>query len=132
MILQSRCSHRLALTAAAHCRSACGNAGNALTGMISVSCAFVWLINCDAFLSWEPLRSAPAALSWLPDPASVRVDLDACVHYFKAGIPAQPQFWLIFWFLIRTLTSARFRSFPPNSALLCAAQHRRSAQRGRT
>ena len=44
-------------------------------------CVLVWLINYHHFLSWQPLPK-----SRLPDLATLRFSLGACIYYFKIAV----------------------------------------------
>ena len=50
--------------------------------VIFAICVLVWVINYHHFLSWKPLPGS----AWIPDPASVRFSLGACIYYFKIAV----------------------------------------------
>jgi Ca2+-transporting ATPase len=50
--------------------------------VIFAICVLVWVINYHHFLSWKPLPGS----TWIPDPASVRFSLGACIYYFKIAV----------------------------------------------
>ena len=61
----------------AHCSHACP-----AMQVIFAICVLVWVINYHHFLSWKPLPGS----AWIPDPASVRFSLGACIYYFKIAV----------------------------------------------
>ena len=65
-----------------HAHSIRAHASLPLPQVIFAICVLVWVINYHHFLSWKPLPGS----AWLPDPASVRFSLGACIYYFKIAV----------------------------------------------